>query len=43
MMSVYKKYFLHLHKRVFIDMKELKITTNVRVYQYDELVEEDKI
>ena len=24
-------------------MKELKITTNVRVYQYDELVEEDKI
>ena len=43
MMYVYKKYFLHLHKRVFIDMKELKITTNVRVYQYDELVEEDKI
>ena len=24
-------------------MKELKLTTNVRVYQYDELVEEDKI
>lgn len=38
---LFKKY-LYLHKRVSI-MKELKITTNIQVCDYNELVEEDKI